>query len=120
MVQMIEDKLIANEVIISHGKYFIFEEVNNPGFNRARVHINAIFTPAHSNGVSVELFYGNHRIGEIIKLRAPNGSGLGASEPFDIGYLSSFKFVVRNHDSSQDTTIRNFKAVMYNEWTVTR
>ncbi len=110
-----EDKLIANQVIIPAHDITEFEAVNNPKYNRARVFLNALFTPAHSGGLTVELFYGNNKIGDVMRLKSSNGSGASASEPFDIAHLSSFKFIIRNNDQSNATTIRNLKVIMYNE-----
>jgi hypothetical protein len=109
-----EDKPIANEVSIPYNDEKEYE-INNPGFNRARVFLSALFTPAHTGGITVDLYYGNSRMSRVLKLISSNGTATGASEPVDIAYLSGFKFIVHNHDTSQNTVIRNFKIVMYNE-----
>jgi len=106
---------IANQVVIPIHDIVEFEPVNNPKYNRARVFLDALFTPAHSAGLSIELFYNNNRIGEIMKVKSSNGSGGNASEPIDIAHLSGFRLVIRNHDQSQATTIKNLKVVLYNE-----
>ncbi len=111
-----EDKPLADTVVVPANNEKEFD-IMNPGYNRARVFIGALFTPAHSGGITVEMFYTNNKIGigRVMKLICSNGASSQASEPIDIAHLTAFKFVVKNHDMSNDTTIRNFKIVMYNE-----
>lgn len=109
------EEVMAKELVIPQGESKEFSPVNNPGYNRARVFLDAGFTPAHSAGLSVILIYKNSPMGEILKIISSNGSAGKVSEPIDIAQLSGFYFQITNQDSSQDTTVKNFRIVLYNE-----
>lgn len=109
------EEVIAKELVIPKGESREFQPVNNPGYNRARVFIDVGFTPAHSAGISVTLIYKNSSMGEVLKVISSNGSAGKASEYIDISQLSGFYFQVNNQDPSRDTSIKNFRIVLYNE-----
>lgn len=109
-----ESKPLADGVVVPANNEKEFE-IMNPGYNRARVFISALFSSANSGGITVEMFYSTSKIGRVMKLICSNGPSSQVSEPIDIAHLTGFKLVVINHDMSQDTTINNFKIVMYNE-----
>ncbi len=110
-----EEKVIAKEVVIPANDSKEFDSVNNPHFNRARVFLDAGFTPAHSGGLTVELHYKKSKIGDVLKVISSNGACGQASEPIDVAQLSGFYFAVKNHDVSNSTTVKNFRIVLYNE-----
>ncbi len=110
-----QESILAKEKVIDANGEWESPTVNNPEFNRARIYLNAGFTPNHSGGLTVDLYYQKHRIGQVLKLISSNGSTGGGSEPFDIAHLSGFHFTVRNHDPSNTTTVTGFKIVMYHE-----
>src|SRR5574341_665553 len=83
-----QETILAKEKVISSNDQWETSTINNPEFNRARVFLNAGFTPNHSAGLTVDLYYQKHRIGVVLKLISSNGSTGGISEPFDIGNLS--------------------------------
>ncbi len=109
------ESVIAREFTIAHNDFKLFDPVNNPGFNRARVFLDAGFTPAHSGGLSVVMIYKNSPINEVLKVLSSNGSAGKFSDPIDIAELSGFQFEVINQDKSQETTVKNFRIVLYNE-----
>jgi len=111
----IEYTPIADNVVVPAGNYSSFDSVPNNGFTRARIFISALFTENHIGGVTVELYYGNCRIGRVVTLKSSAGTGTQASEPIDISHLSAFNLIVKNHDTSHNTIIKNFKIVLYNE-----
>jgi hypothetical protein len=110
-----EEKFLFKEVVIPANNDKESSVVNNPGFNRARIFLDAGFTPAHTGGLTVSLFYKNSKMSDVLTLISSNGSCGKASEPVDIANLSGFYFVIKNHDTSNDTTVRNFRVVLYNE-----
>lgn len=110
-----EEKFLFKEVVVPANDEKESAVVNNPGFNRARVFLDAGFTPAHTGGLSVSLLYKNSKMSDTMDLISSNGSCGKASEPVDIANLSGFYFAIKNHDSSNDTTVRNFRIVLYNE-----
>lgn len=110
-----EEKFLFKEVVVLANNDKESSVVNNPGFNRARIFLDAGFTPAHTGGLSVSLLYKNSKMSDVLDLISSNGSCGKASEPVDIANLSGFYFVIKNHDTSNDTTVRNFRVVLYNE-----
>lgn len=111
-----DEKVLFKEVVIpANDNTKKSDVINNPGFNRARIFLDAGFTPNHTGGLSVSLYYKGSKMSDVLKLRSSNGSCGNASEPVDIANLSGFYFVISNHDSSNDTTVRNFRIVLYNE-----
>lgn len=109
------ESVIAREFMIAHNDFKLFDAVNNPGFNRARIFLDAGFTPAHTGGVSVWMIYKNSPINEVLKVISSNGSAGKYSDPIDISEISGFQFEVVNQDKGQDTTVKNFRIVLYNE-----
>lgn len=109
------EQVIFKEIVVAANDEKQSDPVNNPGFNRARIFLDAGFTPAHSGGLSVLLMYKNSKMSDVVKLISSNGSCGKASEPIDIAHLSGFYFVVSNHDSNNSTTVKNFRIVLYNE-----
>lgn len=110
-----EDRPLASEVIVPKGSILELEPVGNTKYNTARIFLSALFTGAHAGGLTVELFWGSTRMGDIMSIKSSNGSGSGASEPFDINHLNGFRFVIRNRDNNNATTVRNMKIILYNE-----
>lgn len=110
-----KEEFLFKEIVVLANDNKSSGAVNNPGFNRARVFLDAGFTPAHTGGLSVSLCFKNSKMSDVLKLISSNGSCGKASEPIDIANLSGFYFVINNHDISNDTTIRNFRIVLYNE-----
>lgn len=110
-----EEKFLFKEVVVPSNDDKESSVVNNPGFNRARVFLDAGFTPAHTGGLSVSLYYKNSKMSDVLDLISSNGSCGKASEPIDIANLSGFYFVIKNRDTSNDTTVRNLRVVLYNE-----
>ena len=110
-----EEKFLFKEVVVLANNDKESAVVNNPGFNRARIFLDAGFTPAHTGGLSVSLLYKNSKMSDVLDLISSNGSCGKASEPVDIANLSGFYFVIKNRDTSNDTTVRNFRVVLYNE-----
>jgi hypothetical protein len=110
-----EEKFLFKEVVVLANNDKESAVVNNPGFNRARIFLDAGFTPAHTGGLSVSLLYKNSIMSDVLTLISSNGSCGKASEPVDIANLSGFYFLIKNHDTSNDTSVRNFRVVLYNE-----
>lgn len=110
-----QEQVIAKEFAIAGDDYKQFDAINNPGFNRARIFLDAGFTPAHSGGLSVVMVYKNSPMGEVLKVLSSNGSAGKASSPIDTSQLSGFSFIVNNRDKSNSTTVKNFRIVLYNE-----
>lgn len=109
------EQVIFKEIVVSANDQKQSDPVNNPGFNRARIFLDAGFTPNHAGGLSVSLVYKNSKMSDVLKLISSNGSCGKASEPIDIAHLSGFYFVISNHDSNNSTTVKNFRIVLYNE-----
>lgn len=110
-----KEEFLFKEVVVTANSDVNSTVVNNPGFNRARIFLDAGFTPAHTGGLSVSLIYKNSKMNDVLKLISSNGSCGKASEPIDIANLSGFYFVINNSDISNNTTVRNFRIVLYNE-----
>ncbi|NJD76946.1 MAG: hypothetical protein FIB08_07615 [Candidatus Methanoperedens sp.] len=109
------EQVIFKEIVVDANDQKQSDPVNNPGFNRARVFLDAGFTPDHTGGLSVSLIYKNSKMSDVMKLISSNGSAGKASEPIDIAHLSGFYFIISNHDSANSTTVKNFRIVLYNE-----
>lgn len=110
-----EENVIFREIVIPAGDEIKSKGIQNPGFTRARVFLDAGFTRAHTGGISVSMLYKNSKMGDIMELIAANSSCGKASEPIDISNLSGFNFLIKNRDSANDTTVSNLRAVLYQE-----
>jgi len=106
---------IATSITIPAGDEWLSDPVNNPEFNRAKIFLNAGFTPAHNAGLSVTLMYQYHSIFQIMDVISSNGSTGAVSPTIDIAQLSGFRFKVKNRDVDNSTTVTDFKIVMYKE-----
>lgn len=110
-----EEKFLFKEVVVTANGEKQSDPINNPGYNKARIFLDAGFTLAHSGGLSVFLAYKNSVMGEVLKIISSNGSAGQTSVPIDVSQLSGFYFVIKNHDTSNDTTVKNFRIVLYNQ-----
>lgn len=106
---------IAKSITIDIDDEWVSEAINNPEFNRAKIFLNAGFTPSHSAGLSVTLMYQYHSIAKILDVISSNGSTGAVSNTIDIAQLSGFRFKIKNRDTGQSTTVTDFKIVMYKE-----
>ena len=110
------ETVLAKEVVITANTAYTSTSVNNPNYNRARIFINAIFSSAHTGGLEVVGIFQNNVIGDIMTMKASNGSAGMISEPIDVKELSSFQFQIFNRDSSQNTSIRLARVILYNDY----
>ena len=106
---------IMNNVIIPYSGYSESQTVTNPKFERARIKVSAIFSEGQTGGLSIDLYYKNTKIGEVLRLKPTQASVGGASQTFDVSQLSDFHFLIMNHDSSKNAKVNNFDIVMFNE-----
>ncbi len=109
------DMPLAKEIVIDAFDEWESPSINNAEYNRAKIFLNCGFTPAHTGGISVNLYYQDHNIAEVLRVISSNGSTGAASQAFDVAHLSNFKFIVKNHDTTNTTKLTNFKIVMYKE-----
>ena len=78
--------------------------------------ISAAYNANATGNVTVDMYYGSHRFGEVIELKTNSKQGAsGASEVIDIQGLGGFTFKIINHDVSKTATIKNMKILMLNE-----
>ena len=106
---------IMNAVVIPYNNYKETQSVTNSKFERARIKVSAIFSEGQTSGLSIDLYYKNTKIGEVLRLKPTQATVGGASQTFDVSQLSDFHFLIMNHDSSKNATVNNFEIVMFNE-----
>lgn len=112
--KIVEQYLVTGNTI-TKGEYYEVPPVQSDGLERARIFMSIGFNEATTGGITVDLYYAGHRIGEIMSV-GPTEAGMSAgSEPFDINQLSGFNLIIRNHDVGQSVKINSLKAVLYNE-----
>lgn len=110
-----EDRYIVRDLTIPKGSYEESPAISNTHYEKARIFANAEFGNNATGGISIDLYWGNTRIMEVLRLKPSQASGNGASQPFDIAQLSGFRFVFINHDAGQNFKINNVRIVLYNE-----
>ncbi len=110
-----EEHTIIREIVVPANDEIKSPGIKNNGFTRIRIFLDAGFTKAHTGGISVSMLYKNSIMGEVMDLISSNGSCGKASEPIDIENLSGFNFRIKNNDPSNNTTVTNFRIVLYNE-----
>lgn len=108
-----EENVIIREIVVPADDIIKSKGIQNHGFTRARVFLDAGFTKAHTAGITVSMLYKNSKMSDIMTLVSSNGSCGKASEPVDISNISGFSFEIRNHDVSNDTTVSNLRVVLY-------
>ena len=107
---------LARETVITANDDYTTGSINNPNYNRARLFIAAVFSSAHTGGLEVSMVYQNSPIGQVMVMKASNGSAGMISEPMDVKELSSFQFQIFNRDSTNSTTIRQARVILYNDY----
>jgi len=111
----ISEKYLVNGYVIEKGDDYEVPPVSSSDFEKARIFCSVGFNENTSAGITIDLYYAGHRIGEIMQV-SPTTAGMSAgSEAFDINKLSGFNLVIRNRDVSQDVKINTLKIIMYNE-----
>lgn len=111
-----KETTLLTEYVIGAGSDYGVPSIDNPGFQRARVMISAAYNANATGNVTVDMYYGSHRFGEVIELKTNSKQGAsGASEVIDIQGLGGFTFKIINHDVSKTATIKNMKILMLNE-----
>ena len=111
-----KETTLLTEYVIGAGSDYDVPAIDNPGFQRARVMISAGYDAAAIGNVTVDLYFGSHRFGEVIELKTNSKQGAsGASEVIDIQGLGGFTFKIINHDVNKTATIKNMKILMFNE-----
>lgn len=111
-----KETTLLTEYVIGAGSDYNVPSVDNPGFQRARVMLSAAYDGGATGGVTVDMYYGSHRFGEVIELKTNQKQGAsGASEVIDIQGLGGFTFKIINHDVSKTAKITSMKILMFNE-----
>lgn len=110
-----EARYIVSGYSIKKSDHYEVPPVSSPKFERARIFCSVGFNENTTAGITIDLYYAGHRIGEILQV-SPTQAGMSAgSEAFDINRLSGFNLVIRNKDVSQSVKINTLKIVLYNE-----
>lgn len=107
-------KSIDENFTVNANSSYTSSIVPNPGFSTAKLMANIRFTSAHTAGLTIDLYYGSSRIGEVLSVTNTRGVN-HASEPFDVQYLDGFNFVINNKDTTSNTLINNLRIVLYND-----
>lgn len=111
-----KETTLLTEYVIGAGSDYDVPAIDNPGFQRARVMISVGYDPAATGNVTVDLYYGSHRFGEILELKTNQKQGAsGASEVIDIQGIGGFVFKIINHSVDKSVTIKNMKILIFNE-----
>ena len=111
-----KETTLLTEYVIGASSDYDVPSIDNPGFQRARVMTSVGYNAAATGNVTVDLFYGSHRFGEVLELKTNQKQGAsGASEVIDIQGLGGFRFKIINHDTSKTATIKHMKILMFNE-----
>ncbi len=106
---------IIQEQTIALNTVYDSANVNNPGFNRARVHIAAAFGVNHSKGLQIEILYQGMVYETIMTLFSTQSVGT-ISRVINIKEMPSFVVRVTNLDTGVATTIRRLKVILYNDY----
>jgi len=106
----------AQEQVILANDSITTAVVNNPNYNRARVFVAAVFGAQHSAGLEISMIFQNSMIGSIVTMKASNGSAGMMSEPIDVKELSSFQLQIFNRDTTNNTTVRRVRIILYNDY----
>lgn len=106
----------AQEQVILANNSIITASINNPNYNRARVFVAAVFGMQHSGGLEVSMVYQNSPMGSIMNMLSSNGAAGMMSEPIDVKELSSFQLQIKNRDTSNATTLRRVRVILYNDY----
>lgn len=111
-----KETTLLTEYVVEAGSDYDVPSISNPGFQKARVMVSAGYDAAATGNITVDLYYGSHRFGEIVELKTNQKQGAsGASEVIDIQGLGGFTFKIINHDVNKTVTIKNMKVLMFNE-----
>ena len=111
-----QETTLLTEYVVGAGSDYDVPSIDNPGFQRARILISAAYNANATGNVTVDMYYGSHRFGEVVELKTNSKQGAsGASEVIDIQGLGGFTFKIINHDVSKTVTIKNMKILMLNE-----
>lgn len=110
-----EKYLVSSGNLITKGDYYEIPGVDSDGYERARIFCSIAFNENTSAGISFDLYYAGHRIGEVLEVSPTNAGMSAGSEAFDINQLSGFNLVAINHDPAQEVKINSLKIVLYNE-----
>lgn len=106
----------AQEQVILANDSITTASINNPNYNRARVFVAAVFGTQHSGGLEISIVFQNSMIGNIMTMKASNGSAGMMSEPIDVKELSSFQLQIFNRDPTNNTTVRRIRVILYNDY----
>lgn len=109
-----KNRSIDENFTVNAGSTYTTSIVPNSGFNTAKLTANVRFTGVNTAGLTVDLYYGSSRIGEVMNVTNTRGVN-HMSESFDVQYLDGFNFVITNKDPTNNTFVNNLRIVLYND-----